>query len=388
MQLTEVTDARTAKEFLKVPRIINANNHKWVSPLEQDIEATFDPARNDYFNYGEVTRWVLKSSDGKLIGRVAAFVNKRLAYTFRQPTGGIGFFECINDQQAAFMLFDQCRQWLMERGMEAMDGPINFGEKERFWGLLVDGFERHPTYLMNFNPSYYQELFESYGFQNFYNQYVYNVKTDVELHPIFEKKYERLITTQGYSFEHLKLNNLNKYADDFRTIYNKSWEGTHKYFRPMTREQALQTFDKMKDIADEELVWFGYHNGEPVAFLVSIPELNQVLRHLNGKLDLAGKLKFLYYRWRGKLRTIHGLVFGIVPEYRNRGVESALIISMRNAVQGKGWYRDMYMNWLGDFNPKMIHIIESLGSKKCFHLVTYRKLFDEQAEFERHPVLD
>lgn len=272
--------------------------------------------------------------------------------------------------------------------MEAMDGPINFGEKERFWGLLVEGFERHPTYLMNYNPPYYQQLFENYGFRTFYNQYVYNVSTNVILHPIFDKKYERLVTTQGYSFEHLKLKNLNKYGDDFMTIYNKSWEGTHKFFKPMTREQALQMFSKMKDIVDEELVWFAYHNGEPVSFLVSIPELNQVLRYLDGKLNLWGKARFLYYRWCGKLRTIHGLVFGTIPGYRNRGVESALIISLKNTVNNKNWYQDMYMNWLGDFNPKMINIIESLGSKKSFTLVTYRKLFDENAEFERHPVLD
>lgn len=388
MQLIEVTDRKTAKEFLKLPKIINKNNPYWVSPLENDVESTFDKAKNDYFNYGEAIRWILKSEDGKLIGRVAAFINKNMAYTFKQPTGGMGFFECINDQEAASLLMDSCKHWLQERGMEAMDGPINFGEKERFWGLLVEGFERHPTYLMNYNPPYYQQLFENYGFRTFYNQYVYNVSTNVILHPIFDKKYERLVTTQGYSFEHLKLKNLNKYGDDFMTIYNKSWEGTHKFFKPMTREQALQMFSKMKDIVDEELVWFAYHNGEPVSFLVSIPELNQVLRYLDGKLNLWGKARFLYYRWCGKLRTIHGLVFGTIPGYRNRGVESALIISLKNTVNNKNWYQDMYMNWLGDFNPKMINIIESLGSKKSFTLVTYRKLFDENAEFERHPVLD
>lgn len=388
MQLIEVKDRKTARDFLKVPHVINKNNPNWIAPLDQDVESIFDPARNDYFNYGEATRWILRSSDGKLIGRVAAFINHRIADTYKQPTGNMGFFECINDQQAAFLLFDQCKQWLQERGMEAMDGPVNFGERERFWGLLVEGFENRPTYLMNYNPSYYEELFESYGFKNYFNQYVYRVNTDVELHPIFQRKYERLLTTQGYTFEHLRLKELDKFGEDFRTIFNKSWEGTHKFFKPMTKEQSLLVFDKIKDIVDEELIWFAYHNGEPICFLVAIPELNQVLRYLNGKLNIWGKLKFVYYRWRGKLRSIHGLVFGTVPGYRNRGIESAVIISLRNAVLGRNWYKDMYMNWLGDFNPKMIHIIESLGSKKCFRLVTYRKLFDETAEFERHPVLD
>ena len=388
MQLIEVTDHKTEKAFLEVPHIIYKDNPYWVAPLEKDIRAVFDPRKNDHFQYGEVSRWILKSSDGQLIGRVAAFVNKQLAYTFKQPTGGMGFFECINERDAAFMLFDRCQEWLRERGMEAMDGPINFGEKERFWGLLVEGHDHYPTYLMNYHQPYYRDFFEAYGFQNFYNQYIYKADTDSVLHPVFEKMYDRLITTQGYSFEHLRVKDLDKFAHDFMTIYNKAWEGTHKYFKPMTREQAIKTFHGMKDIVDEELVWFGYHNGEPVCFLVSIPELNQVLRYLDGKLDLIGKLKFMYYRWRGKMRSIHGLVFGTVPAYRNRGVESAVIISMRNAVMKKNWYQEMYMNWLGDFNPKMIHIIEALGAKVFFRLVTYRKLFDENAEFERHPVLE
>jgi hypothetical protein len=238
MQLTEVKNRETAKEFLKVPHIIYKDNPIWVAPLEQDVESVFEPRKNDYYNYGEATRWILKK-EGKLIGRVAAFINRRLADTFRQPTGGMGFFECINDKEAAFLLFDTCKEWLEQRGMQAMDGPVNFGEKERFWGLLVDGFNTRPTYLMNYNQPYYQKLFEDYGFQNFYNQYVYNVATNTVLHPIFEKKYERLVTTQGYTFEHLDLKQLDKFGEDFRTIYNTSWEGTHKFFKPMTQQQAL-----------------------------------------------------------------------------------------------------------------------------------------------------
>lgn len=388
MLLTEVSSRKTAKKFLKVPRIIYRNDNNWISHLDRDIESTFDPGENPLFKTGEVIRWVLKDASGNLIGRVAAFVNKKLAHTFNQPTGGIGFFECINSREAAFLLFDSCKEWLMNRGMEAMDGPINFGEKERFWGLMVDGFDRRPTYLLNYNPPYYQALFEAYGFKNYYNQYVYHLKADVVLPPIIEQKFQRLMKAQGFHFEHLKIDQLEKFADDFMAVYNRSWSGTHKYFRPMTREEAIQTFKKMKGIVDEDLVVFGYRENEPIAFFVGIPELNQLFRYVNGKLGPWGKAKFIFYRWRGKARTIQGLVFGTVPEYRNKGVESGLILTLRDLVVPKGWYKDIYMNWIGDFNPKMGKIIEHIGSKKAFTLVTYRKLFDENAVFERHPVLD
>ncbi len=387
MKLIEVTDKKTAAEFLQVPRVIYADDKNWIPHLERDIEAVFDPRVNMQFKAGELTRWVLKNKAGMLIGRVAAFINNNIAHTYKQSTGGMGFFECINDKESAFVLFDACKQWLSARGMEAMDGPINFGEKERFWGLLVDGTGKTP-YLMNYNPPYYRDLFEAYGFKNYYEQYVYKVDTKTHLPPILEKKYERLIKTQGYRFEHMQIRHIDKYAEDFMTIYNKAWGEAHDNFQPMTRTKALKMFSGIKDVLDEELIIFGYHNNKPVAFFINIPELNQIFRYVDGKLNLWGKLKFLYHRWRGSCRIIYGLVFGIVPEYQNRGLESALIMTLKQIVSKKYFYTSMYITWLGDFNPKMIRIVEHIGSKRAFTLVTYRKLFDEQAVFERHPVIN
>lgn len=388
MQLIEVTNERTATEFLNVPRIIYKNDKNWISHLDQDIEAVFDPQKNKYFLLGELVRWVLKSDKGKLIGRVAAFVHPEFSAAFNKPTGGMGFFECINDQETAFKLFDACKAWLMEKGMETMDGPINFGEKDRFWGLLVEGFENQPLYTINYNPPYYQTFFEKYGFRNFYNQSVFYLSAYKDLPPILEKKYERLITTQGYHFDHLHLDNLDKYAEDFMTIYNEAWASTHKFFKPISKEAAIHTFKSMKSIADEELVVFAYHNNRPVGFFVCIPELNQIFKYVNGRLNLLGKLKFLYYRWRGKLNQISGLVFGIVPDYRYKGIDAGMIMTMKTIILRRKRYLGVFMSWIGDFNPKMIKIIEHIGSHQVFLLTTYRLQFDEKAPFERHPVLD
>lgn len=181
---------------------------------------------------------------------------------------------------------------------------------------------------------------------------------------------------------------IEKYAEDFMSIYNKAWGQAHKSFKPMTKDQALKSFASMKSIIDEDLIVFGYHHGQPVAFFISIPELNELFRYVNGRLNMRGKLLFLYHRWRRKFTTIYGLVFGIVPEYQNRGLESALIMSLQRKVAEKPHYTNMYITWLGDFNPKMIRIVEHIGAQKAFTLVTYRYLFDPGAAFERHPVLD
>ena len=143
MKLIEVTDRLTDRMFLDTAKVIYRNDDTWVCPLDNDIRAIFDPEINPYYKHGTAIRWVLTGDDNSLIGRIAAFIDFNLANTYDQPTGGIGFFECIDDDSAAGMLFDTAREWLREKGMEAMDGPINFGETDKYWGLLVDGFT-HP----------------------------------------------------------------------------------------------------------------------------------------------------------------------------------------------------------------------------------------------------
>jgi len=387
MQLIEVTTASHRREFLELPARLYANEPNWIRPLDQDIEKVFDPQRNPYFTHGECIRWLLQDARGQVIGRVAAFVDQDAAYTEAQPTGGMGFFECINDQQAAFLLFDTCRQWLVARGMEAMDGPINFGERDQWWGLLVDGF-LPPNYGMFYHLPYYQELFEAYGFREYFKQYTYYRTVAAPLHPVVFARAERIRANPDYTFDHIHRKDLEKYTEDFRVIYNKAW-GKIKGTKPdMTREQSRSLLKQLKPIIDEKLIWFAYYKGEPVAFFVMLPEMNQIFRHLNGKLDLIGKLRFLYHKWKGTCRKMFGVVFGVVPEHQGKAVEAAIVMPPRDLIQDHYHrYDDLEMNWIGDFNPPMMKVVELMGGKIIKTHVTYRKLFDETKPFERHPIL-
>src|SRR5439155_571400 len=144
--------------------------------------------KNNAFRFGEAERWIVGDGNGKLIGRIAAFTNKKYKNKGDDvPVGGMGFFECIDDQEAANLLFDTAKDWLQQRGMEAMDGPINFGERDRWWGLVTQGFQE-PLYCMNYNPPYYSTLFEHYGFRNFFNQVCFGLNPKKKLS---EKLFER-----------------------------------------------------------------------------------------------------------------------------------------------------------------------------------------------------
>ena len=139
---------------------------------------------------------------------------------------------------------------------------------------------------------------------------------------------------------------------------------------------------------DENIVWFAYHNNEPIAFFIMLPEINQIFKHINnGKLGLIEKIRFAYLRWKGVCRKMYGVVFGVVPEFQGKGVEGYIIMEAAKHIQPMNTYDNMEMTWIGDFNPKMIHLVESLQTEKTRTAITYRKLFDETKEFKRAPLI-
>ncbi len=372
MKLTEVTSRQDKKDFLDVARVIYKNDPVWVCPLDNDVEAVFDPKKNGFHQHGQCTRWVLKNDTGELIGRVAAFINEKKAHHYEQPTGGMGFFECIDDSRAANLLFDTSKNWLQERGMKAMDGPINFGENDTFWGLLIEGFT-HPSYGMNYHKPYYKKLFEEYGFKVMYEQITNHLDVNKPFPERFTKIAEWVAKKPGYTFEHFRLKEIDRFATDFMDIYNDGWSDFEN-FVPINKQTLLESFDKMKTIMDEKLIWFAYVNGEPASFVIILPDPNQMIRNLNGKLGLIEKLKFLYNRWKG-VNRMRAVVMGTKKAFQKHGLESAMFIKLKEYVLPLKQYTELELSWVGDFNDKMLAIHEATGAYFAKKHVTLRKLF-------------
>ncbi len=388
--LEEVIKPRQRREFLAMARKIYKGNRNWVQPLDSDIEAVFDPKRNRLFANGEAIRWILRDEHGEAVGRIAAFYNRDQAAEEEQPTGGCGFFECIDSQEAADMLFDAARDWLASKGMEAMDGPINFGNRDEWWGCLVEGFELQPLYTNPYNPRYYKDLFENYGFKNYFNQFTYqrNLKAG-EFNKTVYDRVRRLEETPGYRFAHIRKSDLEQVADDFRLIYNKAW-ASFPGVRPMTREGAQALMRNMKPIIDEKLIYFAYFNDEPVGFFIMVPDLNRVIGRFHGKFHIINKLRLMaMLRFTRKADRVFAIIFGVTPEFHGRGIESGIMYEFEQAVQrGEIHYKTLELAWMGDFNPVMIRMVENYV---CAHRnkthVTYRYLFDREKEFKRCPRL-
>lgn len=372
MVITEVKDKKAKKDFLDVARIIYKNDPVWVCPLDEDIEKVFDPSKNNFHQHGVITRWIAKDQNGELIGRIAAFINYKKAHNFPQPTGGIGFFESINNQEVANKLFDTAKSWLQEKGMEAMDGPINFGENDTFWGLLVDGFT-HPSYGMNYHPPYYKTLFENYGFEPLYEQITNHLSVHKPFPERFTKIAEWVLKKPGYSFKHLQTGEIDRFASDFMEVYNDAWQDFEN-FVPISKATIIESFHKMKAIMDEKLIWFAYVNNEPASFIIILPDANQIIKPLKGKLGLIEKIRFLYYRWKGVSR-MRAVVMGTKKAYQKHGLESAMFIKLKQYVLPLNQYEELELSWVGDFNDKMLALHEATGATFGKKHVTLRKIF-------------
>jgi GNAT superfamily N-acetyltransferase len=386
-KIITVSDFTSIKEFHQLPFEIYKNDENWVPHPKQDVELVFDKKKNKYFRHGKCERWILVNKGNKVVGRIAAFVDKKRAFTFNQPTGGIGFFECIDNQTAANMLFDTGKSWLEKEGMEAMDGPINFGVNINYWGLLLDNFEFPSYYGQNYNPQYYKALIENYGFQVYYYQLINYRKIKDPFPEKYQLKAEAILNDSAFHFESFRIKQLKKYAEDFKVIYNSAWV-THDNFKAMSSDLAFSLFNKMKRVIDESLICFVYHKNKPVGFCLTIPDLNPIFKHVYGNLNFYGKLKFLWHKTFLKLTRINGIAIGVIPEFQKKGIEAAIFLDLDNKIRlNNSGYKDIVVTWVADYNPKMQHIFDELGFKPVSKMATYRKLFDPNEVFERRSII-
>lgn len=382
MKLIEVKSNRSKKLFHKLPRLLYKKDPNFACPLTKMVEDIFDINKNAFFKHGIATRWVLVEGT-KPIGRIAAFIDLDKANAFDQPTGNFGFFECINDKEIAAILFDTAKAWLAENGMEAMDGPANLGENYMNHGLLTMGFEPQ-GFGMPYNPAYYVELFESYGFKVYYEQYSYHLDYTKPFPDRFWKIAEWVAKKPQYSFKHFEWDKLDEFVNDFTQVYSGAWS-KHEHFKPLDKEEIKAFINDSKLLLDPELLWFAYSNNEAIALFVMLPDLNQILRKLkNGKLTPWNLWRLLRFIKQKKFTRGRILIMGVSEKYQKSGIESALFWNIQNKVMKyRPQFNEIELSWAGDFNPKIISLYKSTGAKHSKTHYQMRYLFDRNKPFKR-----
>jgi hypothetical protein len=384
MQLIEVVSKKHEEQFLAVVDDIYRGDLSYIRPLDGMVRAIFDASENRLLADGKAVRFLLfDEATDRPIGRIAAFVNAGKAFTYSQPTGGIGFFECTNNRQAAFALFDKAKQWLTDQGMQAMDGPINFGENVNFWGLLVDGFTQ-PAFGMAYNPAYYRDFFEAYGFGVYYEQITSHLNLKKPFPERFWRIAERVVAREGFSFRHFDYENADFFINAIIDIHQDAWQ-FHEGFAPLRKDELTETLRKSKPFLQEDLIWFAFYNNEPIAFLVMFPDVNQILKHFNGQISTLGKLKFWWLKRNKRMTRTRVTVLGVKTRYQRMGVESGIFYQLRDVVARSPHLTEMEISWVGDFNPKMRALQEAMETTFGKKHLTYRYHFDEEKrkEFQR-----
>jgi hypothetical protein len=339
---------------------VYVNDPNWVPPLRNSIAKQFAPG-NPFFQYGRLQRWIALTATGEPVGRIVAAVNDRLIEREGQPIGLFGYFECIEDFSIAKALWDTASQWLREQGMTAVRGPIDLATHNNCL-FLVEGFDSQPFMMMPYNPPYYPQFMEQDGWHKAKDAYAYLLPLDKPLPPEYEKGYRiackagvqfRPVRTKGKGFEEdcIGLYNL------FTKAFSNNWSST-----PRSLEEFLDEAKDLQSLADPDIFPIAEYNGEMIGFWMALPNYNIALKHINGKLDLIGILKFLWYR-----RQIdQGRVIAVcsLPEYRRKMVSLALIyLGMKGGTQKGKSYKQAELSWVYEDNMPSRKIIEATGAK-------------------------
>ena len=366
MRIAEVKLKTEIKEFLDLPARIYCDDPHYIEHIRSDIEAVFDPKQNKAFNNGTARRWITLNENGECAGRIAAFYQDKRSKRF----GGWGFFDAF-ERDTAEMLIKHAEDWLKENDCKQIQAPVNFGSRDSYWGLRIKA-DSAPSYQENYHQEVYQQWIEDLGYEREIEQTTYEISHQDFNFERFSNISQRTLKNSDYRFVSLDYSRINQFAKDFVEIYNQAWS-FHDDFEPLEEKELLARFKEMKAAVIPETIIFAYHQERPIGFFVNMLEINQVFKDFNGELTLWNKLRYLFRR--GQIDRLKGVVFGVIPDYHNKGVEAGMIMKLYREALKLNNYKVMELSWIGDFNPKMLSMLKSLGARLIKTHHTYLKKF-------------
>ncbi len=348
--------------FIKFPWEIYKGDNNWVPPLIYDVRKNLDKIRNPFYKHAKSCLFL--ALDGKtIVGRIAAIINDHHNQKYKDKTGFIGYFESINSKEVSRLLFDTAKDWLIENGKDNIRGPINLSINDEV-GLLVDGFNKPPVLLMTYNPKYYVELFENYGFIKAKDFYAYLfTQEDARKNPKSMEKLERVgqlvLKRENIKIRKIVLKDLQNELLKVMKIYNEAWIDNWGSVQ-MTEDEFKYVAASLKPLVDEDIVYFAEVDGEAVGFSLSLPDFNQVFKKINGRLFPFGVFKIL--TGKKKIDFIRVMIMGVIPKYQKKGIEAVFINDTIKTSMNKG-YEGAEISWVLEDNIPMVQTAVNLGAK-------------------------
>jgi hypothetical protein len=363
-RLVPVTTPAEWEQFLDVPAVVYKDDPNWVPPIRKTIAKELAPD-NPFRQFGSLQAFLAlrteSSGRSQPIGRIVASVNRRLIERENQNVGLFGYFECVSDFAVAQALLEAACDWLQQQGMTLARGPVDLFTSNRCL-FLVEGFETSPVIMMPYNPPTYPQFVERNGWHRAKDAYAYLLPLDHQLADKFEKSY-RVASKSGVTFRSVRTKG-EGFTDDcrsmhylFSTLFANNWSAT-----PHTEEQFLEEAKDLKTLVDPDVFIVAEYEGKMVGFFMTLPDYNIALKHVNGKLDLWGILKFLWYR--RQINQLRVPVICSLPEFRRKMVSPALIyLGMQGAIKSGKPYRQAELGFVYEDNYPSRNIIEASGGK-------------------------
>lgn len=351
IQVVPLNTRRQKSLFIKFPWKVYRRDPYWVPPLISERKRFLNSKINPFFHHAQV-KLFLAYKGKEILGRIAAVVDDQYINYYHQKVGFFGLFECLPDYSVAHALFQSAEKWIKEMGMEVIQGPMNLSINHEC-GLLIEGFDSSPVFMTPYNPQYYREYLENYGFQKVKDLYAYFVNFSRYEKGKLENKIERVLSRRNLRIRPVNLKDFENEAQTMREIYNSAW-GNNWGFVPMTDEEFWYMGKELKKIVIPDLALVAELDGKAVGFTLTVPDINQVLKRLNGRLFPWGIFKWFYYY--KKIDVFRALILGIIEKYRHLGLDLLLYVKLAEAAKKNG-YLKWEISWILEDNVAVHNVL-------------------------------
>lgn len=356
MEIKEVTTRKDLSEFIHLPWKIYRDDPNWVPPLISDMKFRLDARKNPFFEHGEAQSFLAKEN-GESLGRITTIIDRKHNEFHKERVGFFGFFESLRRYEVAEALFDKAREWCKAREMTVLRGPTNLTMNDEC-AFLLEGFDSRPVLMMPYNPRYYLEYTERYGFRKAKDLYAF-LKRGEQTPERILRLVQRIKTRQCLTIRSIDMKHFWHDVEKMEDVYNSAWENNWG-FVPMTRKEFQAIAKRLKPLAVPELVLLAEIDNIPVGVALTVPDYNQVLKKLNGRLGPIQLLKLFWHR--RQITGCRSLLFGVKKEYRNRGIESVLYYETEQAGMKLG-YQWCELSWNLEDNDLINRFDEAVGGK-------------------------
>ncbi|MFH1038505.1 MAG: N-acetyltransferase [PVC group bacterium] len=354
VRIKEVDSKKSLKQFLTLPWPIYRNSPHWVPPLIREDKKLFSPRHNPFWEHADRALFIAYRGD-QPAGRIAAIEDRDFIAYHREKTGYFGFFECFDDPAAARALFTAAESWLKARGMEKMIGPLN-PSTNAVCGLLLEGYDSPPRFMMPYTLPYYHSLLEGCGLEKAKDLLAYRIPVPQEMNPRLEKL-AAVLKKKGLSVRTIRMKNFSAELDLVRDIYNRAWRKNWG-FVPITKAEIEQMAKELKPLVVPEFAYFAEYRGKAVGFYLVLPDYNQIIKKMNGRMGPLQMIRFLF--GRKQISAVRLMMAGIEEEYQKKGLDGLLYLESARTARDLG-YIDSEISWLLEDNLLVIRAAEMMG---------------------------